>query len=182
MRIVLILAICGVLGAADDVRTIERHAYPTTITTPAGAMRLVGVGDADWGLFNIHTAALYLPAGADRARPLVAGPVRLVIRYQRDFTAADFVKATNTTFGAGLAPAVKEAFAAKLAQWNALYGDRARGQEWRLTWTPGTGIELSDETLVRGVVPGDDFARELLGIWLGDHPVDGGLRTALIGR
>jgi long-chain acyl-CoA synthetase len=34
---------------------------------------------------------------------------------------------------------------------------------------------------LRGKVAGDDFARALLRIWLGEHPADSGLKEALLG-
>ncbi|MFM2089778.1 MAG: hypothetical protein RLZZ127_267 [Planctomycetota bacterium] len=182
MQRMLLTAILAAPLIGSDSRTIEGHAYPVSASTAAGMLSLVGVGDADWGWFDVHTSALYLPAGADRAAPLGGGPVRLILRYQRDFTAADFVKATTSTFSPGLTPEQRAAFAPRLARWNALFTPRAAGQEWRLTWLPGVGLELADETGPRGLVEGDDFARAMLAIWLGDPPVDAGLRRALTGR
>ncbi|MFM2092066.1 MAG: hypothetical protein RLZZ127_2555 [Planctomycetota bacterium] len=181
MRPIALLALAATLAAADP-RIIEGHRYPLSASSAAGAMTLVGAGEADWGWFDVHTAALYLPPGADPAAPLRSGPVRLILTYQRDFTAADFTKVTLKTFGAGLPPAEVAAFRPRLDRWNALYGPRKNGEAWQLTWLPGTGIELSDGTTVRGVVEGDDFARAMLGIWLGDPPVDADLRKALTGR
>ncbi len=185
MRLVLAALCATTLAAGDAVgRTIEGHAYPASASAAglAGPLALVGVGDADWGLWDIHTAALYLPPGTPRARALAATSAMLVIRYQRDLAAKDFRAATAKTFGAGLSSASTAGFADALARWNALYIDRADGREYRILRIPGRGAVLAVEDRELGAVGDDAFAQALLAIWLGTEPVDRGLRRQLLER
>jgi hypothetical protein len=53
----------------------------------------------------------------------------------------------------------------------------------RLEWLPGNGTRLLVGNEQRGRdIPGEDFQRALLRIWLGDKPVDSDLRSGLLGR
>jgi len=50
-----------------------------------------------------------------------------------------------------------------------------------IDFLPGTGTRITVNGGVRGVIPGDDFSRALLRIWLGDHPADGDLKKGMLG-
>jgi hypothetical protein len=52
-----------------------------------------------------------------------------------------------------------------------------------LDWLPssGTRVMLNGETRGKAIA-GEDFYRALLRIWLGDNPVSGGLKKALLGQ
>ncbi len=63
----------------------------------------------------------------------------------------------------------------------ALYEDVEPGDRYALTYLPGVGTELSRNGVPRGRVGGAAFAAALFAIWLGDHPIDGGLKADLLG-
>jgi hypothetical protein len=48
--------------------------------------------------------------------------------------------------------------------------DMKTGQRVVLTYTPGAGVEVTVNRAVKGTIQGDDFARALFAIWLGDPP------------
>ena len=49
------------------------------------------------------------------------------------------------------------------------------------THKPGAGIQVDVNGTVKGTIPGDDFARAFLSIWLGAHPPNAGLKAGLLG-
>jgi chalcone isomerase-like protein len=55
------------------------------------------------------------------------------------------------------------------------------GDRYALTYVPdvGTELRLNEESLA--TIPGEDFAEAYFGIWLGDQPLDEGLRDKLLG-
>ena len=63
---------------------------------------------------------------------------------------------------------------------NALYRDVNEGDRYALTYLPGSGTELSYNGRPLGRVEGADFAAALFSIWLGDSPVDEGLKRSLL--
>ncbi|HRH73849.1 MAG TPA: chalcone isomerase family protein, partial [Zoogloea sp.] len=66
-----------------------------------------------------------------------------------------------------------------------LLGIRAapNGTQVRIDWLPASGTRLSIGNETRGKdIPGEDFFRALLRIWIGDKPVDEDLKNALLGK
>jgi hypothetical protein len=51
-----------------------------------------------------------------------------------------------------------------------------------LDYLPGIGTRVTINGVTRITIPGADFNRALLRIWLGDRPVDGRLKQALLGN
>jgi hypothetical protein len=52
-----------------------------------------------------------------------------------------------------------------------------------LDWVPGTGTQVVIDNQPHGKpIPGEDFYRALLRIWIGDKPVSGDLKKALLGQ
>jgi hypothetical protein len=49
------------------------------------------------------------------------------------------------------------------------------------TYVPSKGTEVEVRGAVKGVIAGADFARALLGIWIGPSPPNPGLKTGLLG-
>jgi hypothetical protein len=57
-----------------------------------------------------------------------------------------------------------------------------KGMRITLDWVPAAGTQLTVEGKPAGSpIPGEDFYRALLRIWLGDKPVQDDLKTALLG-
>jgi hypothetical protein len=56
-----------------------------------------------------------------------------------------------------------------------------KGMAILLDWQPGTGTVISVDGKTRGKpIPGEDFYRALLRIWLGERPVQDDLKKALL--
>ena len=49
------------------------------------------------------------------------------------------------------------------------------------TYRPGKGLEVQVGDTVQGTIPGADFARATLAIWLGDEPPNPEIKTGLLG-
>jgi long-chain acyl-CoA synthetase len=50
-----------------------------------------------------------------------------------------------------------------------------------LDYVPGAGTRVTVNAEVRGVIPGEEFNRALLRVWLGDQPADASLKKAMLG-
>jgi len=58
----------------------------------------------------------------------------------------------------------------------------AREEAIVFTYAPGRGVSVEVKGQVKGVIPGDDFARALFSIWLGPKPPDPDLKSGLLGK
>lgn len=158
-------------------------------TTVAGTdLALNGAGLRTRFMLKVYAMGLYLPRRADTpdAIATVAGPKRIQIVTLRELTAEQFADALVD----GLKKNHSEAEFARLQARSdelrsALLALKAApaGTQIRLEWLPGNGTRLSVGNDARGKdIPGEDFYRALLRIWLGDKPVDADLKNALLGK
>jgi hypothetical protein len=51
-----------------------------------------------------------------------------------------------------------------------------------LDYLPDVGTRVVVDGQERITIPGEDFFRAMLHIWIGDKPVDGRLRDAMLGK
>jgi len=61
------------------------------------------------------------------------------------------------------------------------FGDMKEQDQVVMSFVPGTGVEVSLNGTVKGTIEGDDFARALLRVWLGDHPPTEDLKEGMLG-
>lgn len=71
------------------------------------------------------------------------------------------------------------ALRARLTRFNQGIRDLKEGDRLTITYRPGEGTGLESKGGDRLVVEGKDFADALFSVWLGNHPVDAALQTAM---
>lgn len=158
-------------------------------TTVGGSdLALNGAGLRTRLMLKVYAMGLYLPRRADTPDAVAAltGPKRIQIVTLRELTAEQFADALVD----GLRKNHSEAEFARLQARSdelrsALLGLKSApaGTQIRLEWLPASGTRLSVGNEIRGTdLPGEDFYRGLLRIWLGDKPVDADLKNALLGK
>ncbi|MBI4194572.1 MAG: chalcone isomerase family protein [Betaproteobacteria bacterium] len=147
---------------------------------------LNGAGVRTRLFFKVYVGALYLPRKqADPATVIAdAGPKRVAMHMLRELGAEQLFAALNDGLKNNHAPAQLAQFEAQTKQLEAIFNavKVARpGDVILIDHLPGSGtrVKVNDET--RGVIPGTDFNRALLRIWLGEDPADSGLKNAMLG-
>lgn len=172
-------------GAATD---IEGVAFPDRAKLGDAELTLNGAGLRSKLFFKVYAAGLYLAEkkhGVDEVLAL-KGPKHLHIVTLRDLTAPQFADALeeglhknlSETELAPLQPRIEQFKAAILALKNA-----PKGAAIDIDWLPNAGTRLSFNGEKRGDdIAGEEFYRALLRIWLGEHPAQGELKEALLGR
>ncbi len=113
------------------------------------------------------------------ARALDEVPKRPEVEYFRAVDAPDFGHPTEELLARSLPPAEHAALRDRLAYLHAHYEDIEPGDRYALTYLPGVGTELSKNGRRLAVVTGSDFAVACFSMWLGDDPIDTGLRDSL---
>ncbi|GAB2182357.1 chalcone isomerase family protein [Denitratisoma sp. agr-D3] len=156
-------------------------------STAAGReLVLNGAGLRTRLFFKVYVAALYVPRKSSTAAVVLESsePARISLRLMRDLDA-------DTLYGAmrdGLAPNLQEGematmqvFLDALAGLMRRIGNIRSGDTVTLDFLPdGLTVSLNGES--KGTIPGGKNARRLLTIWLGDRPVEEGLKKALLGN
>ncbi len=154
-------------------------------------LALSGYGLHRYRLFiKLYAMALYVdPAsqGADVRGDMSADvvldedvPKRLELETFWAIPAEIFRRLTRERIEGAVPPDEYAQLAPQVEALNALYEDVEPGDRYAITYVPGLGTELAKNGEPKGVVEGEDFARAMFGIWLGEKPFDRKLRDQLL--
>jgi hypothetical protein len=149
---------------------------------------LNGAGVRTRFVVKVYVAGLYLTDKKSAATDAIAlgGPKRVGITMLRDVGAQQFNEALVEGFRANNSPAEVEKLKGPLDELSAILtalGEAKKGAVIALDFVPGTGTRVLLNGTPRGKpIAGEDFYRALLRIWLGDKPVDGDLKKAMLGQ
>lgn len=165
-------------GAAAELEGVH---FADQVRAGDATLRLSCTGLLRYKLFiKAYVAALYLGDGAGSADILGDVPKRLELSYFWNISGADFGKAGDQIIAQNVDAQTLSALRPRLDRINAWYRDVKPGDRYSLTYVPGTGTELALNGNRLGVVEGADFAAAYFRIWLGDNPIDSGLRSQLL--
>ena len=136
--------------------------------------------------FKIYVAALYLPARIADAEAILrdSRPSRLYIQMLRNIETEQLASLMNDALRETLTAEERMPLEPRLAQFNAIFGtlpEVKEGMQLTIDYLPqpGTVIRVNGEE--KGRIPGADFNRALLRIWIGERPRDPELKRAMLG-
>ena len=167
--------------------TLEDQTFPGDARVAGTPLQLNGVGLRAAFIYKVYLAGLYLPTKAATGPEVLAeaGPKRLQVRMLMDGPSDEFAKA----FTGGIAkrtPADQvaamqdriDAFDRTLRS----VGNVKKGDVVNLDYAPDVGLTLTVNGKACGApVPGADLYAALLGIFVGDRPVDPKMKAGMLG-
>ena len=125
-------------------------------------------------------------SGAQGVDLALKGAKRLRIVTLRDLTAEQFADALVEGMQKNHSAAELEPLKARIDTFRATMLDlkaAPKGATVIIDWLPESGTRLTFNGEKRGGdIPGDDFHRALLKVWLGDKPAQDDLKDALLGK
>ena len=148
---------------------------------------LNGIGLRKRLVFNAYVAGLYVTEKKTVAADLIAlaGPKRVSINILRELTAKQFTDSLSEGIQNNSSPAEKEALKARVDSLFEIMngiGRVKKGDVVQLDYQPESGVQISLNGQSQGnAIPGEDFQRGLLKIWLGDKPADANLKKEMLG-
>lgn len=167
---------------ARDCRGI---AFPEHVSVHGTNLALNGLGVRKATLFkvNVYVAALYVPSPThDPQALLLSGPSELTLQFVRSVSGKQMREAWTEGFEKTAKDhAAFSALEQRVEMLNGWMTDIESGQRMTFVRTPGTGISVEVNGAPKGTIPGDDFARAFLSIWLGDAPPNPELKDGLLG-
>ena len=149
-------------------------------------LTLNGAGLRKRAFFQVYAIGLYLPQKATSAAAVLeqAGPKRVAIHMLRNVGAEAFTEALADGIRANLSEAEVKTLEPRIKELSATMaevGEAKKGMALALDWT-GAATQLVVQGKPAGKpIPGEDFYRALLKIWIGDKPVQDDLKRALLG-
>ena len=168
-------------GAAAATVRIGEVDFAPQVVDGETRLDLTGAGLFRWGwLLKVYAAAHYTAPGGTTPGADVAR--RLEFSYLVSIDRGGFGRAAEELLARNNTPGELAPLQARIDRLHAAYVDIAPGDRYTLTYLPGRGTELRHNGRPLALVEGADFARAYFSIWLGEDPIDEGLRDRLLGR
>jgi Chalcone isomerase-like len=181
---VLMLALLEAAIGTAQARQCKGITFPEHVPVGGGDLTLNGLGmrKATFLKVNVYVGALYVAHPSHDPQPLIdpASPAELILHFVRSVGVGDLRDAWKEGFEK-VAKDQLPALQARIATLNSWMSGMETGQRLTFTRLPGTGVQVDVNGVVKGVIPGDDFARALMTIWLGPNPPNSELKSGLLG-
>lgn len=177
------MAASGV-GAVD----VEGVRLDDKINAGGHALVLNGAGvRTKLAVMKLYVGALYLPAKKTDADDIIkdAGAKRIAMHVLADeLTAKDLTASLNNAIAANHIPAEIALIESRLRDLNRMMstvGILKKGATVMLDYNPAIGTRITINGEEKLVIKGEDFYQAMLRIWIGRKPVDGRLKSTLLG-
>jgi len=141
-----------------------------------------------FGFIKVYLGSLYLTQKKTEREAVLAdsGPKRVGMHILADeVTAPELISSMNNALAANLLPHELALLEKRLRDLNSMMSSLktlTKGAVVYLDYIPGTGTRITVNGQEKITIPGEDFFRGMLHIWIGATPVDGGLRDAMLGK
>ena len=177
------------LSAGPQAQPVELEGQKFEPTAQVGGQTLTlnGVGLRKRAIFKVYLNGLYVPQKSTDATVLIneKGARRASLRMLRDVDADSFVNAFTDGLKNNLSEAQLAALKPQIDAFTATLksiGEAKKGDAINFDYTPDGGTRITVNGQPRGnPIPGHDFYAAVMRIWLGDNPVDDGLKKGMLG-
>lgn len=171
-KTLLSLSLSMVLGVAS-AKECKGVDFPEQIQVNGRSLALNGLGLRLATVFKVkvYVAALYVPTPSSDAASILGTDTakQMVLHFVRNVGVDDLRKGWTEGFEKNARGALP-ALADRIATFNGWMSDMKTGQRVVLGYAPGAGVEVTVNRAVKGTIQGEDFAKALFAIWLGDPP------------
>lgn len=176
------------LPLAAPAAELEGVKFPDSAQVAEGAamLPLNGAGVRTRFFFRVYVGALYLTKKTIAADAVIGntGAKRIALYMLRELSSEQFVNALEDGLKNNHSSEVLAKLDASIKQLRAIF-DAVKvakvGDVIYIDYLPGTGTRVIVNGATKGTIPGEDFNRALLRIWLGESPADGDLKQGMLG-
>jgi len=158
---------------------------PQSVTVGDKALVLNGAGIRKKIIIKVYVGSLYLEAKQKEVGKVLADPgaKSIVMNFlYKEVSRKRTIEGWNKGFDSNHLTKELIPLKKRINQFNSLFTTVYEGDEIRLDYLPGTGTQVIINGALRGTVPGEDFHRAVLKIWLGTKPADKKLKKAMLGK
>lgn len=182
----LLLACCLLLSWNVNARELAGVQLADGTQAGTVSLQLNGAGIRTKWFFKIYVAALYLPQKQTSGDAIIADEHehRMALHILHELSSKKLFNAFNDAIVANHTPEELKALDAQLKQMAQIFDTMKEvkpGDVITLDYLPASGTQIGVNGTARGTVAGAAFNRALLGIWLGNRPVQEDLKRGLLG-
>lgn len=164
--------------------TLANVMLPGNITYEGGELALNGAGiHKAWWFFNKYVAALYLAQPTNVAAVAVASnePKVIAITMLTNMKKQDFLKPMENSFKNTAQRMHDQNLTEQWDHFKSFFTDLKKHDKLMIGYIPGKGTSLTINGENRGTIQGEAFGHAIMGVWLGNKPVDSGLKDKMMG-
>ena len=182
---------CFIAAPAAFALEIEGVKLDESIELSKGGPKLVlnGAGVRHKLAFlKVYVGSLYLQSKKSDSDAVFAdtGAKRVTMHIlANEVTAQDLVSSVNNALAVNLSPHELALVEKRIRDLNTMMGSiktLGKGGAVQLDYVPDVGTRITVNGEEKLTIPGADFFNALLHIWIGNKPVDGLLRDAMLGK
>lgn len=177
-----------VLSPAADAAEVEgvKLADKVRVAEPGPELVLNGAGVRTRFVFRVYVGALYLQQKMTAATGVLsdAGPKRVAMHLLRELSSEQLLSALNDGLKNNHTPEQLTALETQIRQLESIFGAvkaAKAGDVILIDYIPDTGTRIMVNGEVKGTIPGAEFNKALLRVWLGGNPADADLKKAMLG-
>ena len=179
-------AVMALLIFAGPLSALEVAGVKIDDQVQVGGTPLVlnGAGVRSKFFVEVYVGALYLSKTSRSVPDILAlsGPKRVAMHFLHDEVSQEkLVDGWNEGFKKNQSEESMKTLGPRIEQFNKLFQTVHKGDVITLDSIPNDGTTVRINGAEKGKVPGADFNRAVLEIWLGEEPVDTDLKRALLG-
>lgn len=178
-----LLALAGSLAAAPADTTYNNVTFPNSVRVGETELVLNGLALRKKAVFKVYVAALYLTARSNNPDAVLADDKHreLVMQFLRDVDKQKMCEAWDEALEKNT-PNASEQLKAQFVTLCGYMEDIKKEQQFVFTYVAGTGTSVKVAGVLKGTIPGKDFADALFKAWIGPNPGPGtGFRDDLMG-
>ena len=186
LTVFFVFAVSAVAAAAEveGVKLADKVQLADTGAGPE--LQLNGAGVRTRLVFKVYVGALYLPKKQAMPDAIIAdtGVKRVALHLLRDVASEQFFSALNDGLKSNHTPEQLAKLDAPIKQLEAIFKTvkaAKTGDVILIDYVGDAGTRITINGEAKGAIPGAEFNRALLRIWLGANPVDAGLKKAMLG-
>ena len=157
---------------------------PETLQTEDGVLlHLNGAGIRSKFFFDIYIAELYLEHPSSAVKEVIEpqGRKRVIMHFLYSEVGKEkLIEGWNEGFGENTKADELVKLQQRINQFNGMFVDVKKDEIVVLDFIPTKGTKVMIAGQEKGIIPGKDFNDALLRIWLGEKPVNKGLKEKLL--
>jgi len=180
----LALLFCIPLAQAVEIEGVK-VAERVRLGDSGQELVLNGAGVRTRLFFRVYVGALYLQKKTAGAQAVLVdkGPKRVALHMLRELSAEQLFSAMSDGLKSNHSPAELAGFDAQVKALEKIFNavKVARVGDVILLDLAAAGTSVVVNGDAKGSIPGAEFARALLTIWLGEQPADADLKRAMLG-
>jgi hypothetical protein len=168
-------------GVKIEDRVVLATGVPELVLNGAGLRH-------KFAFIKVYVGSLYLAQKKNDNEAIFAdtGPKRVSMHIlSSEVTAQDLIASMNNALAVNLSPHELALLEKRIRDLNTMMSSLKtinKGSVVNLDFLPNVGTRITVDGQERITIPGEDFFRAMLHIWIGNKPVDGRLRDAMLGK